>query len=176
LRDKGIRGKGEAEDAIKFVFEELRFDACRSRCRVILASIKAGGGELEVQYQEPGRRWCILQHAAHPSIRGRSRYRRGTGLKSWIGPRHLKSTGHTDALLYRRKPLMSRMSTRSTKGGQNEEVSEGTETHEVGRARIYLKGKVLATVAHLDRDGVNARVRVRQYNDARERRQRRIIL
>jgi hypothetical protein len=30
--NKGVGGKGEAKDAIKFVFEGLRLNACRSRC------------------------------------------------------------------------------------------------------------------------------------------------
>jgi hypothetical protein len=33
-----------------------------------------------------------------------------------------------------------------------------------------LKGKVLVVATHLNRDGVNARAKVRQYYDARERR------
>jgi hypothetical protein len=124
---------------------------------------------LEVQYQEPGCRWSILQLAHHPSIRGRSRYRRGTGSKSSIGSLHLKSTGRTDALSCRRcKRKTSKMSTRSTKGGQYEDISEGTITYEVGRARVYLKGKVLAIAAHSDSGCVNAGTKVRQYNDARE--------
>ena len=40
--------------------------------------------------------------------------------------------------------------------------------HEVGRACVHLKGKVLVVAAHLDRDGVDARAKVRQY-DAREK-------
>jgi hypothetical protein len=64
---------------------------------------------------------------------------------------------------------MSKMSTRSTKGGQYEEISEGIRAYEVGRARVHLKGKVLAIDAHSDSGRVNARVQVRQYNDARER-------
>lgn len=31
MRNKGVRGKGEAKDAVKFVLEGLRLDACRSR-------------------------------------------------------------------------------------------------------------------------------------------------
>jgi hypothetical protein len=63
---------------------------------------------------------------------------------------------------------MSRMSTRSTKGGQYEEIYEGIRAYEVGRACVYLKGKVLAIATHLDSGRVNAGVKVRQYNDARE--------
>jgi hypothetical protein len=48
------------------------------------------------------------------------------------------------------------MSTRSTKGGQYEEISEGIRPYEVGRARVYLKGKVLAIATHLDSGRVNA--------------------
>ena len=63
---------------------------------------------------------------------------------------------------------MSRMSTRSTKGGQYEKIFEEIRAYEVGRARVHLKGKVLAIAAHSDCGRVNARVLVRQYNDARE--------
>jgi fructose-specific component phosphotransferase system IIB-like protein len=49
------------------------------------------------------------------------------------------------------------MSTRSTEGGQNEKVFDRIRTHEVGRARVYLKRKVLAVAAHLDGDRVDAR-------------------
>ncbi len=62
---------------------------------------------------------------------------------------------------------MNRMSTRTTKRGQYEEISEGTRAYEVSRARVYLKGKVLAIAAHSDSGRVNAGVKVRQYNDAR---------
>lgn len=64
---------------------------------------------------------------------------------------------------------MSRMSTRSTKEGQYEGISERTRAYEVRRARVDLKGKVLAVIAaHSDSGRVNAGVKVRQYNDARE--------
>jgi hypothetical protein len=61
------------------------------------------------------------------------------------------------------------MSTRSTELGQYEEDSDGIRAHEVGRARVYLKGKGLAVAAHLDSGRVDARANVRQYCDARER-------
>ncbi len=54
---------------------------------------------------------------------------------------------------------MSRMSTQSTKRGQYEDVSKGIRAYEVGRARVYLKGKVLAIAAHLDSGSVDARAR-----------------
>ena len=54
---------------------------------------------------------------------------------------------------------MSRMSTQSTKGGQYEEISEGIRAYEVGRARVHLKGKVLAIAAHSDSGSVNAGAR-----------------
>jgi hypothetical protein len=63
---------------------------------------------------------------------------------------------------------MSRMSTRSTEGGQYEKDSDRIKAHEVGRARVYLKRKVLA-VADLDSGRVDARAMVRQYNDAKEK-------
>ena len=59
---------------------------------------------------------------------------------------------------------------RSTEGCQYEDVSVGIRTHEVGRARVYLKGKVLAVAAaYLDGDRVDAGAKVRQYCGAREK-------
>jgi hypothetical protein len=49
------------------------------------------------------------------------------------------------------------MSTRSTEKCQYEDDFDGMRTHEVGRARVYLKGKVLVVAAHLDGDRVDAR-------------------
>jgi hypothetical protein len=57
------------------------------------------------------------------------------------------------------------MSTRSTKGGQYKEIFEGTRAYEVGRARVYLKGKVLAIAAHLDSGRVYAGANLRQCDD-----------
>jgi hypothetical protein len=54
---------------------------------------------------------------------------------------------------------MSKMSTRSTAGGQYEDVYEGIKAYEIGRARVYLEGKVLAIAAHSDSDRVNAGAR-----------------
>ena len=54
---------------------------------------------------------------------------------------------------------MSRMSTRSTAGGQYEDVYEGIKAYEIGRACVYLEGKVLAIAAHSDSDRVNAGAR-----------------
>jgi hypothetical protein len=47
-------------------------------------------------------------------------------------------------------------------------VSDRIRAHEVGGACVYLKGKVLVVAAHLDRDGVDARAKIRHY-DAREK-------
>ena len=56
---------------------------------------------------------------------------------------------------------------RSTKGSQYKEISERIRAYEIGRARVYLKGKVLAIAADSDVSRVNAGVTVRQYNNAR---------
>jgi hypothetical protein len=43
------------------------------------------------------------------------------------------------------------------------DVSAGIRTHEVGRARVYLKGKVLpVAAAYLDGDRIDAGAKVRQ--------------
>jgi hypothetical protein len=84
-----------------------------------------------------------------------------------------KRRGHTDALWYRHKPWKSRRPRRSTEGGQHKEALDGIRAYKVRRARIDLKGKVLAIAAYMDRSCVDAsqEAKDRQYNDARERRE-----
>lgn len=53
------------------------FVAAAVRAIQELTTVRGKG--LKVPYQEPGRRWCTLQTAPHPSILDRSRYQRGTG-------------------------------------------------------------------------------------------------
>jgi hypothetical protein len=86
--------------------------------------------------------------------------------------RHRKRRGHTGALWYRHKPWKSRRPRRSTEGGQHKEALDGIRAYEVRRARVDLKGKVLAIAAYMDSSCVYAsqEAKERQYNDAGERR------
>jgi len=52
--------------------------------------------------------------------------------------------------------LRSRIPKRSTERGQYKEAFDGTRAYEVGRARIDLKGKVLAIATRVDINRVDA--------------------